>query len=435
MLDRAPPTSTRPFRRIAGFLAAWSAWIVLASILIAASYYGNQRTVTPAYREATANWIAGKPLYDGEGRAFLYFPPAAVLFAPFAALPHAWGEALWRLLGVAAFAAGVRCQAVAWTPAGSADSNFDSFGRERFFALASWALLPVVYKASFNGQSTVVMAGLMLWASARYVRGSNAGSALILAAACAFKPLAAVLALLLPTARPRMIPWSLAAAAGLFLFPFLTQAPGYVLDQWVEMREVYIDAERFGRQASYAHLFHTLRLVGVKFAPSWETGLRLAAALGVLGLTLLSVRRGPHSRAALEPYTLAICWLLLFSPRTEANTYALLAPSLGFEFAAAVTALSPRRLEAVFWGLAIAAVPASYDLARLTGTSPNTAWPAVLVAAVCLLVAASRLLLPTLHAAAEPDPAPHRPTWLKGPYRLRAEVPSDAAIEARTAGD
>lgn len=386
-MTASPP---RSFRVAAlGFLGTWSAWLVLTLLVTGFTFAGNRRTVTEAYRDGAARWVAGEHLYDGSGTGFIYFPTAAVLFVPFAALPYVWGEVLWRLLNIVVFAAGMRAQVVAWT---SAESSGDAARREQLFLWTSWLLLPVCFKAVFNAQSTIVMAGLMLLACARFVRGSNGIAAGLLAAAVAVKPLAAVPAMLLGAARVRALPRFALAGLALFAAPFLFQAPAYVLDQWRGVGRLAADADRAGRNGMYCQLFNAIRPLGIEFAPSQETLLRLVAAAATLGLVLLSVRSKPGPRSALEPYALAVCWLLTMSPRTESNTYAMLGPYLGLEAAAAWTAGVRGRWSAIGWTLLIVAVPGSYELAKLSGAIPAVAWPACAVGCICAGVLTWRIL-------------------------------------------
>jgi hypothetical protein len=78
---------------------AWFAWAALFAVTAALVLAGSRRTVTGNYREAAFLWFLGKDLYANAvrtGHGFLYLPQAAILFAPFAWLPHAAGEIAWR---------------------------------------------------------------------------------------------------------------------------------------------------------------------------------------------------------------------------------------------------------------------------------------------------------------------------------------------------
>ena len=68
----------------------------------------GKHTVSPVYWLASRQWWASQEMYGSkemtlQGRhGFLYFPQAAVLFTPFAYLPLAVSEVLWRGLGLGA---------------------------------------------------------------------------------------------------------------------------------------------------------------------------------------------------------------------------------------------------------------------------------------------------------------------------------------------
>ena len=82
----------------------WFLLFVVASTLVA---LGSKHSVTPSYWRAAENWLAGRPLYDGTGRGFIYLPQSAVLFVPFAMLPPLFREILWRFVTIGFFAWGL----------------------------------------------------------------------------------------------------------------------------------------------------------------------------------------------------------------------------------------------------------------------------------------------------------------------------------------
>ena len=88
---------------------AWIAWTVLFLIVAAIMISGSHRTVVPNYRVGALDWFTSRPLYDGAGvGGFVYFPQAAILFMPFAALPPLVSEVIWRLVNIGVLALGLR---------------------------------------------------------------------------------------------------------------------------------------------------------------------------------------------------------------------------------------------------------------------------------------------------------------------------------------
>ena len=76
--------------------------------------------------------------------------------------------------------------------------------------------------------------------------------------------------------------------------------------------------------------FTALRVWGLDVPEKVQTVIRLAAALGTLGLCFFVRRRYDAARSAVFVYSLAALYLILFSPRTENNTYAMLGPVIGY---------------------------------------------------------------------------------------------------------
>ena len=58
----------------------------------------------PRYRDGALAWVAGKNMYNGTGRGFIYLPQAAILYVPFAMLPVPLGGLLWRAISLSVFA-------------------------------------------------------------------------------------------------------------------------------------------------------------------------------------------------------------------------------------------------------------------------------------------------------------------------------------------
>ena len=96
----------RLHRHAALAVALWAIFALAIAMFVVT--YPGQRTVTPTYRIAADAWFDGRRLYSfGNIGGFLYFPQAAIVYAPFAALPHDIGEVLWRLCGMALLASGI----------------------------------------------------------------------------------------------------------------------------------------------------------------------------------------------------------------------------------------------------------------------------------------------------------------------------------------
>ncbi|MDD4932740.1 MAG: hypothetical protein PHO89_04655, partial [Methylacidiphilaceae bacterium] len=79
-------------------------------------------------------------------------------------------------------------------------------------------------------------------------------------------------------------------------------------------------------EPSFSDLSGLLDTLRIPLAPSWLLCCRALSALLTLLLAGLALRRD-RTRASLALVGLAAAYLVLFNPRTEANSYILLAPS------------------------------------------------------------------------------------------------------------
>src|SRR5574342_1221038 len=197
---------------------AWIGWAALFLMVASIIVSGTDRTVVPSYRIAALNWLAGRGLYDGTGvGGFVYFPQAAILFVPFALLPQALGEVLWRFIIIGTFAAGLRGFA----------ALVGEKTRKELFPLMTLVAIPLAWDCARNGQATLIMTGFMILAVVDAARNHWWRATLWLALSVAIKPLAIVVVLLI-AATDRPMTWRvLLGMIILALTPFATQHPSY----------------------------------------------------------------------------------------------------------------------------------------------------------------------------------------------------------------
>lgn len=284
-----------------------------------------ERTVTHAYRNATDRWLAGEPIYNASGLGFLYLPVAVLTFAPFAALPYHLSEIAWRWSSLAMLALAM------WR-------FLRLVGHPGWFPLASMVGIVVAAQASRNGQATVIMTGLMLLGVVDLADRNWTRAAVWLCLAVATKPLAITLVLLVAAIEWRQMFGRLIAGGSVVLIaPFLAQRPDYVLAQYAGAIEMLHAAHDVGANAPWVNLFGLFWTIGIEIPPATQTVLRLLGALVTLGLCWQCRRRLGPIRGAWYLFAYNASYLLLFNPRTEANTYALLAPSLGIAVAEAAS--------------------------------------------------------------------------------------------------
>ena len=370
--------------------AGWFVWLTLAVAITCAVIVsiatGHERTVMPAYQSAVTNWFSGLPLYNMRGDGFLYLPQAALTFAPWAFLPHTASELAWRWFIMCVTAASV----ARLTRRLNGDARW-------FFAISS-ASAVLAWGCARNGQSTLLITGLMILAvvdisESRWWRATG-----LLCLAFAFKPLAMVLILLAAVVYPRMS-WRL--AIGLLLVaiaPFATQRPEYVMSQYrdcVQSLRVTVDV---GETQKWAQLFSTLQVAGFDLPGPARTGVRLLAAIATLLLCWKASRVLSPGRSAFYLYSLTASYLMLFNPRTEGSTYTMVGPVYGVLLAEAMYRWK-NRTTASWMIAAITFTVLNYDLALLVSSRSDAIWiaPVICVGVTGYLV--SQMIREIRHAA------------------------------------
>jgi len=256
------------------------------------------------------------------GEGFLYFPQAAILYVPFSQLPIPYGQIGWRCLGVILFAWSLRwlCQ------------ETNSGNRAVHWGIVFVALL-LSTSAIRNGQSTIHMTATMVLAAVAMSREKWNQATAWLVLGLAIKPLILVMVLLAGAVVPLMRKRIAIGMLAVIVSPFLFQTPDYVVTQYRDFVVMLQAAQNLGVEARWAQLFGMLKNAGLDIASHWQTLIRLAASMLTLGLTAMTYRRLPKARRAIWLFSFSAIYILLFNPRTENNTYCLLAPALGLFYA------------------------------------------------------------------------------------------------------
>ncbi len=346
-----------------GFLVAfpqvkmWKAgiflWVVFALVLAGiVAAQPDRRTVTPEYRGAAEKWWASEPgIYRGKS-GFLYLPQAAVLYTPFAALPKRVGEPLWRVAVLSLLAAAIAgiCKRLSPEKSGS------------LFFLATLLVIPASLSCARNGQNNLPLAAIYLLTATALAEKRWNLSAFFLVLSLALKPISLVPILLVAATFPATIlPLGIGMVL-LFASAFLHPSPAYVFEQYKEFGESLL---RSGRPAKhdfcdFAGMFRTF---GILLPPAFQILLRAAFA----GFALWLARRTLTIKNGWDPaysiLLLAVTYLMLFNPRTESNSYVMLAA-----FAspiAAYAALVAKNKKLALWTV----------LLCLALASDNAGWP------------------------------------------------------------
>lgn len=293
-------------------LAAWTLSTVLVCIRVAR--HPGSHSAFRGVRTAGIAWLHQGRLY-GADTGFLYTPLIAGIHSPFALLPEAIAEVLWRVM------IGVGFPLVLWF---NARALF-RFSRDQFASLLLLTL-PLTLNTLNNGQSNIVLVVLCLGATA-----AAAHARWWLCAACAafaiyWKVYPIALALLLTVVFPKKLGVRIVVCViVLFVVSLLLQAPQYVVDQYHRWIATLISDPRreidyYGKNRDFYLL---LRVVGIPITTLWWTVLQLLTAACAAVICLFGRIRNQTLLFGLM--CLAIAWMLLFGPATEATTYVLIA--------------------------------------------------------------------------------------------------------------
>jgi alpha-1,2-mannosyltransferase len=336
-----------------GTRGAWRLWLIFVCVIAALAAWQPDRTVTHNYRDAASDWISGRPLYAEGVHGFLYFPHAAVLYAPFAVLPSPWGGIVWRIASIGTLAWAVRRLAGTLTPV---EENGAAF------AVMTCLAIPIALPSARNGQMNLMLAALTTLAFVELSLGRWRWAASWLCLGAAFKPLMIVPMGVAAIAYRRVrIPLSVGAAV-LFAAPFFTQHPDYVWQQYRVCARKLLLAGNPGWENPGSDLFGLLAAIGYAAPLGVQTAARAGAGALTVLMAIIAVRRGA-CRGALHVLALTACYLALFNPRMENNGFVIIAPSIG---AFAVDAIINRRRLLVAWLMVAATLAIAFSY-QITG--------------------------------------------------------------------
>jgi hypothetical protein len=293
-------------------------WILLlAGIAVHGFFHHHHHTVFDIYATGAKRWWAGEDMYVRGRDYYRYSPLFAVAVTPFAVLPPALGNALWKLVNGAAYAWGL----VVWGRSLGLDS-----GRR---AALSILALPLALHSLHNGQANLLMIATILFALAAAARARWTLAAFALAAATLIKGYPLGLALLLSVLYQGrfVLRYAAALACGL-LVPFATNAPAYVLSAYTGWFHHLRDSEHLMRKCMRS-LDYFFAVNGHPLQPATFALVGLLAGLATLALCIHERRHACEPCAQLaQTFAWFSVWVVLFGPSTESCTYAIVSPPL-----------------------------------------------------------------------------------------------------------
>jgi hypothetical protein len=300
------------------FFAALGLWFLIVAIICIRVYpHPGWHSVFPTYRNAGAAWIHQAQLYGAPG-IFLYSPLVAALFSPFTLVSPNVAEVLWRLVLGFALPLALWC---------NARTLFDFSKKE--FAWLFLLIVPLMLSSLNNGQANIIIIVLFLVAIGAASQSLWFTCAFCAAFAVYWKIYPIAFALLLAVIFPKKLIFRiLLAVIGLFVVSLFLQKPSYALQQYGDWL-VNLAADRRRAHEYYGRwrdFYLLLRLLGIPISTMWWTIVEVTAGAVAAAICLLgTIQRWPRATLLLGAMSLAIVWMLLFGPATEAATYVLIA--------------------------------------------------------------------------------------------------------------
>jgi hypothetical protein len=300
------------------FDAALLLWTVAVVVICLHIYqHPGSHSVFTGYLEAGEAWIHRGQIYGTPG-TFLYSPLIAALYSPFALISQNVSEVIWRLL------ISVALPLALWF---NARTLFD-FSRNQFGGLLL-LILPLTLSSINNGQANIVIIALFLVATGAALRSRWFTCALCASFAVYWKIYPIAFALLLTLIFPKKLAVPiLFGLVGLFVVSLLLQRPSYVLQEYGNWF-ANLAADRRRAHAYYGRwrdFYLLLRLVGIPISAMWWRVVEVTAGIIAATICLVgTIRRWPAAVLLFGTMSLAIIWMLLFGPATEAATYVLIA--------------------------------------------------------------------------------------------------------------
>lgn len=391
---------------LCGTRARWIAfWIWLGTLIVisvavwrtaATPDPKDDRTVTTNYRIAAEHFWSSQPMYSEGQHGWLYPPQGAVVYSPFALIPSVpLGEVLWRIVITALYAWAlwklsslnarlIRGRDVLAQPSTTATTG-------GIFLLLTAGSIALAAGCMRNGQMNLPLGAMFILAGVAIAEKKWWPAALWMGLSVAAKPIAVPVVMVMGAIVPRL--WSRLAIVmlGVLALPYINPDWGYVTQQYqaaiAKMREA--GEPGAGVFSELNGMLRMLPLLGSgdrsapdPIGPGAMTLIRAGAGLVTLVLSALALWRiSSRDLALLLILTLCICYLMLFNPRTEGNSYVMLAPLI----AAWVATLWISRRGIALIGIAALILLASAH--EFHKDKLKTVWVRPLIAAVTMAAA------------------------------------------------
>lgn len=303
----------------------WAAWLIFCIASLLRTHPRRFGSTFQAYLTAAHNFWNGQPIYDmsvlGE---YLYWPVSLLVLGPLPALPP---------IAAAAIAMAMSALVLSLASIVLMRALLPERPRAEVINLAGILLMINIPAAWYNFkyvQAQIGMTAFMMLAAAAIARRHWLMACFWLFFSIITKPLSLVMLLLCGATQPRMrIGLALALVAALLL-PFAFGDVHYVAGEYrtwfVKLQQLASVAPgEWPYQADFATLLDT---IGIDLPHMAQTGVRLAAALGILALVWRVAQLQNRVVFAMAVTLFAGCYITLFGPRNEFLSFLVLTPPL-----------------------------------------------------------------------------------------------------------
>jgi len=328
----------------------WMVYAIIIAVIVAAQ--PDRHTVTPEYQRASANWMGGEKGLYRKKNGYLYLPQFAMLYTPYELLPDPVGEPLWR----------VTCLALLATALWAAASRISSNKPQVIFLAATILVLPATFSSARNGQVNLPLAALFLFIALALARERWWVAAGLLALTLVLKPIALAPILLCAALYPRLRLPVIVSVAVMAAAPFLHPKLAYAVREYLAF---FTNLNQAGNPTgnTWCDFVGMLRVFGISVPSPVQLAIRGLAGLATLWLCRRALRSSDRLHGAIAVMLLSAVYLMLFNPRTETNSYVMLAAFVALF--AAFDGISLARPSATAWLV----------LFMIILASENSGWP------------------------------------------------------------
>lgn len=316
-------------------------WGIVGILLAVASLYFPGNSVVFNYQAGAERWLRNQDLYAGP-EGYLYLPQFAMLFSLLPA-KLALAEIGWNWFQLSVMVSGLFYF-----------SRLLNTGEEKsFFPLLSLAVLIIGWTTFRNGQATILQLGLMLWSIVLLENQRWMLTAATLIAGLISKPVFIVFFLVVIFFY-RNLWWRLLLFGGCaFLVTVIIKGVDYTLAQHLGFITMVQQALSYGEgheKTNWAHFFAIFpQVAGIWVPHKIQLITRLLFAVLVLVAVGIARKRRSSAMAGYYLFALSGCYLMLFNPRTETNSFVLVAPAIGYWVAISKHRFQDKAYHAFCW--------------------------------------------------------------------------------------